>query len=48
MAQCGLHVPCGEGSYIAMQDGYATITPLHRDLTDYNLLKEMEKWRIEK
>ena len=33
---------------IAMQDGYATITPLHRDLTDYNLLKEMEKWRIEK
>ena len=22
MAQCGLHVPCGEGSYIAMQDGY--------------------------
>ena len=28
---------------IAMQDGYATITPLHRDLTDYNLLKEMEK-----
>ena len=33
---------------IAMQDGYASITPLHRDLTDYNLLKEMEKWRIEK
>ena len=33
---------------IAMQGGYATITPLHRDLTDYNLLKEMEKWRIEK
>ena len=22
MAQCGLHVPCGEGSYFAMQDGY--------------------------
>lgn len=22
MAQCGLHIPCGEGSYIAMQDGY--------------------------
>jgi len=22
MAQCGLHVPCGEGGYIAMQDGY--------------------------
>jgi len=21
MAQCGLHIPCGEGSYIAMQDG---------------------------
>ena len=22
MAQCGLHIPCAEGSYIAMQDGY--------------------------
>lgn len=22
MAQCGLHIPCGEGSYIPMQDGY--------------------------
>ena len=21
MAQCGLHIPCGQGSYIAMQDG---------------------------
>ena len=33
---------------IAMQDGYATITPLHRDLTDYEVLKEIENWRIEK
>ncbi|MEA4897253.1 MAG: DNA mismatch repair protein MutS [Christensenellaceae bacterium] len=22
MAQCGLHIPCAEGSYIAMRDGY--------------------------
>ena len=22
MAQCGLHIPCGKGSYIAMQDNY--------------------------
>ncbi len=22
MAQCGLHVPCAEGGYVAMQDGY--------------------------
>lgn len=32
---------------IAMQEGYATITPLHRDLTDYKLMDEVKKWRIE-
>ena len=31
---------------IAMQEGYATITPLQRDLTDYKLMSEIEKWRI--
>lgn len=32
---------------IAMQNGYATITPLHRDLTDYKLMDEIKNWRIE-
>ena len=32
---------------IAMQEGYATITPLHRDLTDYRLIDEIKKWRID-
>ena len=33
---------------IAMQEGYATITPLHRDLTDYRLLDKIRNRRIEK
>ncbi|MDO4546307.1 MAG: 5'/3'-nucleotidase SurE [Bacillota bacterium] len=33
---------------IAMQDGYASITPLHRDLTDYRSLDKIKKWRIGK
>ena len=31
---------------IAMQDGYATITPLHYDLTNYQLVEEVKKWGI--
>lgn len=31
---------------VAMQNGYATITPLHSDLTDYREVEEIEKWRI--
>ncbi len=31
---------------IAMQAGYATITPLHRDLTDYRLMDKIKEWRI--
>lgn len=33
---------------IAMQEGYATITPLHRDLTDYELVDKISEWRIDK
>jgi len=33
---------------IAMQEGYATVTPLKYDLTDYALLSELYKWRIDK
>ncbi len=32
---------------IADQDGYASITPLHSDLTDYKLAKEISEWRID-
>ena len=32
---------------IAMQDGYASITPLHRDLTDYGLVDKISEWRID-
>lgn len=31
---------------IAMQEGYATITPLHYDLTSYKLVEEVKKWEI--
>lgn len=33
---------------IAMQEGYATITPLQRDLTDYRLMDKIKEWRIGK
>ena len=32
---------------IAMQEGYATITPLKYDLTNYELLEEVKSWKIE-
>lgn len=32
---------------IADQDGYASITPLHSDLTDYKLTEEISDWRID-
>lgn len=33
---------------VADQQGYASITPLHSDLTDYKLVKEISEWRIGK
>lgn len=32
---------------ISMQDGYASITPLQYDMTDYTLVDEIKKWRLE-
>lgn len=32
---------------IADQEGYASITPLHSDLTDYKLAEEISDWRID-
>lgn len=31
---------------IAMQNGYASITPLRKDLTDYKLVDRISEWRI--
>jgi 5'-nucleotidase len=31
----------------SMQDGYASITPLHYDLTSHKLLDDLKKWGIE-
>ena len=31
---------------IAMQNGYATITPLHYDFTSYKLIEEVKSWGI--
>jgi len=33
---------------IAHQDGYATITPLHFDMTAHDYIKEIKEWGIEK
>ena len=36
----------GSIDVIAIQDGYASITPIHRDLTAYEMVEEIKKWRI--
>jgi len=35
-----------DSDVIAMQEGYATITPLQYDMTNHVLLKELENWKI--
>ncbi|GBD33366.1 MAG: 5'-nucleotidase SurE [Gemmatimonadales bacterium] len=37
----------GEDSdFRAVQDGYISVTPLHVDLTNYDLLEDVRKWRL--
>lgn len=31
---------------VAVQDGYASITPLHFDFTDYKMVEEVKSWEI--
>ena len=31
---------------IAIQDGYASITPIHRDMTSYEMVEEIKRWGI--
>ena len=37
----------GDIDVIAMQEGYATITPLHYDITEYELLEEIKNWGMD-
>ncbi len=38
----------GEDSdFRAVQDGYISVTPLHVDLTNYDLLEDVKRWRLE-
>jgi len=30
-----------------VKEGYVSITPIHYDLTEYNLLEEMKHWHID-
>lgn len=36
----------GDIDVISMQEGYASITPLHYDLTSYSLIEEVKTWNI--
>lgn len=36
-----------DNDVIALQEDYATITPLHYDLTDLEMLRNLKKWEIE-
>ena len=35
-----------ESDFRAVQDGYISVTPLHLDLTNYELLEEIRGWRL--
>jgi 5'-nucleotidase len=36
-----------ESDFAAIRDGYISITPLHLDLTHYQLLKELKDWNLD-
>jgi len=35
-----------DSDFTAIRDGYVSVTPLHLDLTNYKLLKEIRGWRL--
>ena len=35
-----------DSDFRAVQEGYISVTPLHVDLTNYNLLEEVRSWRL--
>ncbi len=32
---------------MALYEGYVTVTPLHFDLTEHQLLSEIESWKLQ-
>jgi 5'-nucleotidase len=35
-----------DSDFQAVEDGYVSVTPLHLDLTNYKLLKEIRAWNL--
>ncbi len=35
-----------DSDFTAIREGYVSVTPLHLDLTNYKLLKEIREWRL--
>ncbi len=35
-----------DSDFRAIQEGYVSVTPLHLDLTNYNLLEDVRSWRL--
>ncbi len=36
----------GDSDFRAIEDGYISVTPLHLDLTNYQLLEEIRGWNL--
>lgn len=36
----------GDADHVAIADGYISVTPLHMDLTDYQLLESVRAWEL--
>jgi 5'-nucleotidase len=36
----------GDSDFQAIEDGYVSVTPLHLDLTNYDLLEEIRGWGL--
>ena len=41
-----LDINIADYDVIAVENNYISVTPIHYDLTDYNTLEEMKKWKF--